>query len=209
MFKMKTLLAMVVASAFAGSVNADVLYSNGSIDGNTNGFQISSGYVVADTFSLSTAAQLAYVTFDSWDAYTKDVTAVDWTIFSAAGTSATGPTGTVIASGVQSQIVLSTTLVSTNSQGFVVEANTFALPSLNLAAGTYWLELANASTVSTADVYWDVNSTGTSAAWSNAGAAGAVSNSFQVSSVPLPGAVWLFATALAGFGAVRRKASKA
>lgn len=202
---------MLVASAFAGSVNADVLYSNGTVDGNTNAFDISSGYVVADTFSLSAASNLSGVTFDSWDAYANDVTAVDWTIFSGSGTGATGPTGTVVASGVQS-LITSTTSLLTNSQFYVVEANTFTLANLNLAAGTYWLELANATTTSGADVYWDVNSTGSSLAWSNApGTIGAVSNSFQVTgaAVPLPGAAWMFASALAGLGAIRRMARKA
>ncbi|MGD0958863.1 MAG: hypothetical protein ABSB19_03560 [Methylomonas sp.] len=227
MFNTKTILAAAMAGFFTGSVNADVLYSDGVLDGNTTALQISSGYAVADTFNLAANSTVTGVTFDSWDGYSNDVTNVDWSIISANGAGASSPTGgVVIASGVQTAVSGAT--LFTNTSGSVVEANTFSLPNVSLAGGTYWLELSNALTASGADVYWDVNSNGSnpgaSNAWTNvtgtfspsntcgtyiAGMGSACSNTFQVvGAVPLPGAVWLFVSGIAGIFATGRLTRK-
>jgi hypothetical protein len=94
------------------------------------------------------------------------------------------------------------------------ESATFAGPSLN--AGTYWLNLQNAS-VSTGDpIYWDENSGPSSASENSIGTipsesftllgSGATSTTSTTSSTPEPSSIMLFGSGVLGLaGLLRRK----
>jgi hypothetical protein len=106
-----------------------------------------------------------------------------------------------------------------------LDDNVFAVPSLSLSAGTYYLTLGNAVAGGPGDAYWDINN-GPSVAYAtgcggtcgpysrqNVEGTGTNSNTFQIltgvdstSSAPEPASVALFGSGIAmlGFG-VRRK----
>ena len=120
------------------------------------------GQIVADSFTLSANSLVTGISnFVTWDAFSQDVTNVDWAITSTAGC-------VVLASGTQTAVTASD--VFTNSQGYVIDDNSFQIPSLSLAAGNYWLQLTNATTTSGQYAFWDINSAtlpGNSLSWTN------------------------------------------
>ncbi|WP_347989942.1 hypothetical protein [Methylomonas sp. AM2-LC] len=217
MFTKHKIMAALLAGLVTTSVNADVLYSNGSLDGTTNALTLGGGLTVADSFNLSSNSVITAINFDTWDAFSQDVTNVDWAITSSADGS-----GTVYASGSQSTVTASD--ISTNAQGYVLDLNAFQVSSLALASGTYWLQLTNATTASGQYASWDINSAsanaGSSLSWTNQTGAFSATNPcsgdlaissvqcsspFQVvgsavSAVPLPSAVIPFVTGLMGMG---------
>ncbi len=129
----------------------DILYENGPIDGQTTAWEIDSGLVVSDTFTIAeNPAQLSGMNFGAW-LYPGDVLqSVEVSITSQplkGGTSYFDQTINFTQSGC-----------ITNGYGYSVctEAGSFTVSGLN--PGTYWLNLQNA-VVNTGDpVYWDQNS---------------------------------------------------
>ena len=131
---------------------ADVLYDNGPVNGELNGFDIdiAAGYSVTDSFSLTSTANVTGVDLAVWVLTGDSPLSVDWAI-------TTSPFAGVIASG--SGATLSGADLGTNeTDQFDVFSESFSLDVPNLAAGNYYLQLSNADVSTSGDpVYWDEN----------------------------------------------------
>ena len=188
---------------------AQTVYSNGPINGTTDGWTINSGFVVSDTFTTSGGNATGLV-FGAW-AFPGDVletAEVSITSSEFGGTSFTDQIVTFTQSGC-----------SGNQYGFNVctETGTFG-SAVNLAAGSYWLNLANAVVSSGDPIYWDENSGPSSASENSVGTI--PSEAFTVlggstttttttttgASVPEPSSIMLFGSGILGLaGVLRRK----
>lgn len=191
--------------------SADVLYTNGPVDGNTSGRTINYGYAVADSFTLSAASTLTGVDFSTWNFPGDVISAVDWSIISDPVSVAT-----TYASGTAS---VTSSLSFVNGFGYDINTNSFTLNNISLAAGTYFLELQNAVIASGDPVFWDENR-GPSVAWqtstgyltpANTGCPVAYcSQTFDItgasSAIPEPTSLTLLMIGLTGFGL--RKATR-
>ena len=137
--------AVSTVPAFAGP-----LYSNGPIDGTFSGWTIDSGLAVSDSFTLAQASTVTSADFGAWLFPGDTLTSVDWSIgvtpFDASvGAGTANPTGA---------------LDFVNEYGFSIDTESFSIPSLSLAAGTYWFTLQNGSTSLGDQVFWDINNGG-------------------------------------------------
>jgi len=203
-----TLLALCLAVVPAV---AQTVYSNGPINGTTDAWTINSGFVVSDTFTTG-GGSVNGLAFGAW-AFPGDVlesAEVSITSSEFGGTTFTDQIVSFTQSGC-----------SGNQYGFNVctETGSFG-SSVNLAAGTYWLNLANA-VVNTGDpIYWDENSGPSSASENSVGTI--PSEAFTVlggtsttttttsttsgTSVPEPSSIMLFGSGILGLaGVLRRK----
>ena len=149
-------LAAVPAMAQSGTV-----YSNGAINGTTDAWTINFGFVVSDTFNVgSGGATINGLAFGAW-AFTGDVlqsAEVQITSAEFGGTTFTDQVVSFTQSGC-----------SGNQYGFNVCTETGSLSRVNLAAGTYWLNLDNAVVNSGDPIYWDENSGPSSASENSVG----------------------------------------
>lgn len=182
------MLSMVVIgkSALAGVV----LYDNGPANGSVAGWTISSGFEVANSFTLATSSTLTGVQFGAWLSSGDVGTNVDWAIVSGLN----GQDNETLFSGTGAD--LKSTFLLTNSSGFDVYEEWFHLGGLTLGPGTYFLALMNGTTAQDNDIYWD-ETDGSSQAWQNTlgflttanadcitGTSGNCSESFQITGAP-------------------------
>ena len=216
-----SILAPVALLALSGAAtNAAVLYQNPdpitSTPGNVDAWSIYASFIVADTFTLSSNSNLSSIDFLTWNSNFNHVFLIDWSITS-------GPdSGTILGSGTAS--VTDVLQLADNGLGFNLDLNTFDL-NLNLAAGTYWLNLQNAHVVGGNPVYWDQGGGG-SQAWDSAfgflsvangncgaGTNGSCAETFDINGtenarIPEPITLSLFGVGLAGALAMRRRKSR-
>ncbi len=155
---------LLTLAAFAVCLTAVALpamaqvYSNGPINGTTDAWTINSGFEVSDSFrscchgdSPNGGATVTGLSFGAWLEPGDVLESVQISITSSefGGTSFYNQVVNFTQSGC-----------SGNQYGFNVctETSTSSFGSVNLAAGTFWLNLSNA-VVNTGDpVYWDENS---------------------------------------------------
>ena len=187
-----TLLALCLAAVPA---MADV-YNNGPINGNTDAWTINSGFEVSDTFTTAGGA-VTGLQFGVWAFPGDTVTSVEVSITSQEFGGTTFFDGTVNLS--QSGCVI-------NSFGFDVCTETGSFNTTLFSAGTYWLNLQNASVPSGDQVYWDENSGPSSASESFVGTI--PSEAFTILSIttltttggttPEPSSIMLFGSGILG-----------
>ena len=126
------------------------LYDNGSINGSTDAWTLNFGFVTSNTFTVSSEGLVLGLVFGAW-VFPGDVLEnIEVQITSAEFG------GTVYSDQIVS---LTQSGCSGNQYGFNVCTETGNFTSnLNLAAGTYWLNLNNAVVNDGDPTYWDENS---------------------------------------------------
>jgi PEP-CTERM motif len=197
-----SLLALCLAVAPA---MAQTIYNNGPINGTTDGWTINNGFVVSDTFTISGSVVPALI-FGAWTFPGDVLQTAEVTITSSefGGTVYTDQVVSFTQSGC-----------SGNQYGYNVctETGSFGT-AVNLASGTYWLNLQNA-VVNTGDpVYWDENSGASQASENSVGTIpseaftvlGGSTTTTPTGSTPEPSTVMLFGSGVLGLaGILRRK----
>jgi hypothetical protein len=135
-------LAVIPASAQV------IIYDNGPANGSVDAWTINFGYTVSDSFTVGGSPVVGF-DFTVW-AYPGDTAlTVDWSITSNAFV------GTTYGSGTAS---LSSTFISSNQYGYDIDSLSASGLNVRLGAGTYWLNLQNATTSFGDPLFWDENS---------------------------------------------------
>jgi hypothetical protein len=192
---------------------AQTVYSNGAINGNTDAWTVNFGFVVSDTFNVTNnGTTISGGSFGMWLFSGDTLTSAELSITSGenSGTSYFDQT-----------VNFTQGSCTANQYGYNVcqENTTFSGPTLN--AGTYWLNLQNASVPSGDPVYWDENSGPSQASENSVGSIpseaftvlGSSSTSTTTTtttstgtSVPEPSSIMLFGSGILGLaGVLRRK----
>ncbi len=138
------------ATKHRGPLDTGDIYDNGPINGNTDAWTINFGFIVSDSFTIANDQTLITgMSFGAWLFSGDTLTSVEVSITSGenSGTSYFDQTVTFTQGSCTS-----------NQYGYNVctETGPFNGPTLN--AGTYWVNLQNASVPSGDPVYWDENS---------------------------------------------------
>ncbi len=212
--------AALFAACLLGSTSAGatVLYTNGDFPNNATvqGWDVTHGLVVASTFDLASNATLTGADIGLWAFPQGDtLNSIDWSIASLPD-----GTGTTYASGTAT--ITNAIDFGLNNHGFDLLLDTFALPNVDLASGTYWLILQNGSVSGGDHIYWDQGG-GLSSLWENGNFLGPDTNcgfsantngscglSFDITgtNVPEPLTLSLFGAGIAGTAAMRRRKKK-
>ncbi len=129
---------------------AGILYENGPINGETDAWTINFGFVVSDSFTISTGTSTVNgMSFGAW-LFPGD------TLESAEVTLSSQPdSGTIYFDGTVS-FTQSGCFLNHYNYDICTETSIFNGP--NLANGTYWVSLQNAVDTNNEPVYWDENS---------------------------------------------------
>jgi len=212
------------AGISASNICAGSAYCNGEVNGSVDAFTFGPAgtFAVSNSFTLAAGTTLTGAAYGVWNFPGDSGGSVDWTILSGGPDVSAG--GTVVASGHAGSV--GTVDLGTNSFGFDIQVDSFSM-SAALAAGTYYLELQNATVASGDPVYWD-EADGSSIAWqstigyintasgecSTPGPTGYCSESFAVyggtqQGTPEPGTLVLGGSGLLLLaGALRRKLNR-
>lgn len=150
----------VALCVLAAPAKADTtLYSdNGAVPG-ANAWSIDNGHQVANSFTLSSASTLTSVLFGNVLFTNDSASTVDWAIVGSEGSQ------TPVCGTCSGTATLSSTLDFSGSSTNTYD-QTFSLPGLDLAAGTYWLELQNEVVTGGVDGYWAMSG-GPSMIWTS------------------------------------------
>ena len=216
---MKLLVASLAILCLLQAIPAagQVLYDNGPINGNIDGWTINFGYIVSDNFTIAHNSTMTGFAFGTRQFPGDDLISVDWSVTSGENS------GTVYGSGTASGSQLTDKYVSTNEFGYYVNLITVTGLNVNLSGGTtYWLTLQNAKVPSGDPVFWDEND-GVGCGGDNGKGGGCPSQAsentigtipsedFTISgsgtgTTPEPGSFLLFASGVLGVaGVLRRK----
>jgi len=149
--KSSMLRALLIGSLLCAiPAAAQQIYNNGPINGTTDAWTINFGFIVTDTFTVSTPnATVGSLAFGAWLFPGDVLESVDVAVTSEAFG------GTTYFNGV---VNFTQGGCSGNQYGFNVCTETGFFNGPNLAAGTYWLELQNAIVNDGDPIYWDENS---------------------------------------------------
>lgn len=143
-------LLLCISAALSLPSAAQTLYSNGPINGTTDGWTINFGFIVSNTFTISNGpSTVTGVSFGAWVFPGDVVESVD--VFLTQGEFG----GTIY---FDQQVNLTQSACSFNQYGYNVCAETGSFNGPTLPNGTYWLNLANAMVNDGDPVFWDENS---------------------------------------------------
>ncbi len=195
--------ALLGLALSAGAGNATVLYSNGTVNGTVSAWNISGSFAAANTFDLASSVALEGVDFGAWNTPGETTTSVTWAILDGIP-----GLGTVLFSGTAP---VTSSYIFTNGENYDINFDSFVLPGVSLAAGTYWLELGGAAATNNTSTYWDITG-GLSDAWDSSygdvsfcpsgliqpetGRCSMVFNINGTTNVPEPSSIGLLAAAL-------------
>ena len=138
-------LAVVPASA-------QVLYDNGPINGGVDAWPFNFGFIVSDSFTLSSNSTVGGFELGLWEFPGDKLSSVDWTITSMENGGTLYGSGTVSGKNVTDQFL------SSNYYGYDIDEATATGLNVGLNGGTYWLNLQNAENQTGDPTYWDENS---------------------------------------------------
>ncbi|MGO9304630.1 MAG: hypothetical protein ACLP3R_13225, partial [Candidatus Korobacteraceae bacterium] len=142
--------AVARARMHRGPLQANDIYDNGPINGNTDAWTINFGFVVSDTFTMPSGGDtITGGTFGMWlfSGDTLSTAELSITAGENGGTSYFDQT-----------VNFTQTGCTVNEYGYNVCSVTTSFTGPALNAGTYWVNLQNASVPSGDPVYWDENS---------------------------------------------------
>jgi len=219
-FRYSAFAVFVGCLLLSTAAEASVLYTNGDFPNNATvqAWKITKGFVAASTFDLASNSTLTGADIGLWAFPQGDaLNTIDWSIASLPD-----GTGTTYASGTAT--ISNSTDFGLNNHDFDLLLDTFALPNVNLASGTYWLILQNGSVTGGDNIYWDQGG-GLSSLWANGNFLGPDTNcgfsantngscglSFDITgtpnTVPEPLTISLFGAGVAGAVAMRRRKTK-
>jgi hypothetical protein len=151
--KTRTFLLMLLAGVLLATVaaSAQILYDNGPINGDTDGWTINEGFNVNDNFTISTGnSHISGLSFGAW-LFPGDILESVQVLISS---EAFG--GTVYFN--QQVSIMQSSYCATNSYGFNICTESATFDGPNLGNGTYWLTLLNGVVNDGDPVYWDENS---------------------------------------------------
>ena len=140
-------LALVAVPAFAAQV-----YENGPINGSTDAYNISFGFIVSDSFVADNSTVTGFM-LGTWEFPGDVLKSVDWSITSQENG------GTLYGSGTASGNNLTDQYISTNQYGYDIDKITVTGLNVAVTSGSeYWLNLQNATVPGGDPVLWDENS---------------------------------------------------
>ena len=194
--RIASLTVLILALAVIPA-SAQVLYDNGPINGTVDAWTINFGYVVSDSFTVSSATTVAGFDIGVWEYPGDTALTVDWSITSAEFGGTTYGSGTASVAQV---------FYSTNQYGYDIDKLSVSGLNVALGAGTYWLNLQNATTAFGDPLFWDENSGPSSASESAVGTIASEAFNINGPATPEPSSILLFGSGILGLaGVLRRK----
>jgi hypothetical protein len=201
----KLWIALALCLAVVPAVAQSDIYDNGATNGTNDAWTINFGFAVSDSFTMGVASNVNGLNFAAWVIPGDVLESAEVSITSSefGGTSYFDQTVNF----TQGNCV-------SNQYGYNVctESGTFSGPSLN--AGTYWLNLSNAS-VNTGDpIYWDENSGPSLASENSIGTlpsesftllGGTTTSTTTIFGSPEPGIVLYLCSGLVGAACILRR----
>ena len=142
-------LALLGASAAilaATPAAAQVVYSNGSIDGTISGWTVADFQYVTNSFTLTQKTTITGFTFGGWTSAGGLITALDY-----------GFSGSPYGAVIGNTSVTAGAVVANPFGAYDVRNYTGSVDPITLEAGTYYFTLTNATTTDNNYAYWDIN----------------------------------------------------